>query len=135
MISEDTRLEQLDTLVRIFGNGKKASLARKLGVTDARIGMWYTRKFLDVCIVAETLPEVSAEWLLRNEGEPLKVDIAPIIEETPKVSFHENDETFTCVSLKEENARLRADNDALRSDNQALRRERDIMFEKLMEKV
>lgn len=133
MLDEDTRIAQLDTLVRIFGGGKKAAFARKLGVTDARVGMWYTRKFLDVQVVAEELPEVSAEWLLRFKGEPLLENETP--QPVQEVRFFEEDVTFTSKSLRDENERLRADNDALRRDNDALRRERDIMFEKLMTKV
>lgn len=143
MISEDIRLKQLDTLVEMFGNGKKAELARKLGITDARIGMWYTRKFIDVVLVADKMPQISAEWLLRGNGEPVETGNTPEEEqEQPEATFFGENVNFTTISLKEENKRLvdeterlREDIKGLREDIAKIREERDTMFQKLMEKV
>lgn len=145
MISEEVRIEQLNTLVRLFGKGKKAELARKLDVSDARIGMWYSRKFLDVMLIADKLPEVNANWLLRNIGEPTKSErteeiVKKEVKEEPK--FFEEDCVYNTKSLVEENKRLlneadrlRDDIKGLREDIEKLREERDTMFQKLMEKV
>ena len=148
MISEEVRIGQLDTLVRLFGKGKKAELARRLDVTDARIGMWYARKFIDVMLIAEKLPDVNANWLLRNIGEPIETGSFDGTvkkeeakkEEQPK--FFDNDCTYNTKSLVEENKRLLNEADRLRDDIKGLRddivklrEERDTLFGKLMEKV
>lgn len=143
MVNEEVRINQLDTLVRLFGNGKKSILARKLDVTDARIGMWYARKFIDVVLVADKFPDVNANWLLRNIGEPLdseESEKSP--KEEPIYTFFEENCTYNTKSLLEENKRLLAESERLREDIKGLREdimkireERDTMFNKLMEKV
>lgn len=118
-MDEDTRLKQLDTLIKTIGGGKKHVFAKRIGVSNARVGMWYTRKYLDVQLVADSCPEISAEWLLRNVGEPFDASVPP----TTFTRSTPNDEKVKF--LEEENARLK-------SDLEKANKERDMLFAKLM---
>lgn len=72
------KLQQLEWMLAHKAGGKKAKLARLLGITDASIGMWFHREYFDIEKVAQAFDDLSAEWILRGEGEPFKTAHATV---------------------------------------------------------
>lgn len=120
-MTAETRKEQLELLVKKFAQGRYNIFADKLGISAARVSMWRARGFIDVLIVAEKLPEVSAEWLLRNEGS--------LERNAPFGSTTSNQENSS------DNISLQRENENLREELERLRKEKDVLFEKLMKLI
>lgn len=80
-----TKTEQLNQLVSYFASGKKAEFARILGISRQHLNVWYKREYLDIEKVYYACPGVSAEWLITGEGEMLKKDRIPVLQEGEKL--------------------------------------------------
>lgn len=80
-----TKTEQLDQLVSYFASGKKAEFARILGISKQNLNGWYTHEYLDIKKVFHTCPGLSADWLVTGEGEMLKKDRLPVLQEGEKL--------------------------------------------------
>ena len=46
-----------------------------MGITPQSLSKWYERNFYDIEKLSIIFPEVSAEWLLRGEGDMLRSGI------------------------------------------------------------
>ena len=80
-----TKTEQLNQLVAHYANGVKAEFARMLGITPQNLNSWYVNKYIDIKKVFHTCPGVSADWLVTGEGEMLKKDRLPVLQEGEKL--------------------------------------------------
>lgn len=48
-----------------------------IGISPQGLSKWYERNFYDIDKLSTTFPEISAEWLLRGEGNMLKTTSSP----------------------------------------------------------
>lgn len=80
-----TKTEQLDELIAHYADGVKAKFARMLGITPQSLNSWYVNKYIDLKKVFYTCPGVSADWLITGEGEMLKKDRLPVLQEGEKL--------------------------------------------------
>ena len=70
-----TEKEKLNALIAHFAHGNGTEFARQLGVTQGCISGWQKRGTFDFKLIAEKFPSVSAEWILRSQGEMLRAAI------------------------------------------------------------
>lgn len=67
-----TTQKKLTLMIAEYANGNQSEFARMLGLSQPAIASWLKRDTMDVFLIARTFKDVSAEWLLRGEGEMLK---------------------------------------------------------------
>lgn len=64
--------EKLKIIIRECADDNQRLLAKMLGISPSTIASWIQRNTYDVELLANCIPDLSAEWLLRGEGEMLK---------------------------------------------------------------
>lgn len=113
-----TKRQKIEILARVLCDGNSAELARQLHVKQSTVAAWKSRDTLDYDRIAELFPQVSAEWLLRGEGEPIRSSEAL--------------QNVTCDL--EDMARLTREADELRGEVAALRERCDRLTDVLLTK-
>ena len=68
MNNQKKLLEIIDSLC----NSNQSEFARRMGMPQPTIASWLKRGTLDYEKISSIFPELSAEWLLREEGDMLK---------------------------------------------------------------
>lgn len=107
------RRNQLDVLIEEFAGGTKAEFARMLNIPATRLQMWSHRGHMDVEMIAERFPTVSAEWLLRNIGAPFKDFVPTEPKENNDFDKKYNELQNRYNELREEYARIKEEKNAL----------------------
>lgn len=64
--------DKLNVLVENFCHGRRQEFADAIGISVQAFGKWFIRDAIDYKKVADAFPQVSAEWLLRDEGNMIK---------------------------------------------------------------
>ena len=113
-----TKREKIEHLARILCDGNSAELARKLHVKQNTLSAWKSRDSIDYDRIAELFPQVSAEWLLRGKGEPIR----------------NNETSQNVICDLEKMARLTREADELRREVAALRERCDRLTDVLLTK-
>lgn len=113
-----TKREKIEHLARILCDGNSAELARQLHVKQNTLSAWKSRDTIDYDRIAELFPQVSAEWLLRGKGEPIR----------------NNETSQNVICDLEKMARLAREADELRREAAALRERCDRLTDALLTK-
>lgn len=113
-----TKREKIEHLARILCDGNSAELARQLHVKQNTLSAWKSRDTIDYDRIAELFPQVSAEWLLRGKGEPIR----------------NNGTSQNVICDLEKMARLTREADELRREVAALRERCDRLTDALLTK-
>ena len=113
-----TKREKIEHLARILCDGNSAELARQLHVKQNTLSAWKSRDTIDYDRIAELFPQVSAEWLLRGKGEPIR----------------NNETSQNVICDLEKMARLTKEADELRGEVAALRERCDRLTDALLTK-
>lgn len=113
-----TKREKIEHLARILCGGNSAELARQLHVKQNTLSAWKSRDTIDYDRIAELFPQVSAEWLLRGKGEPIR----------------NNETSQNVICDLEKMARLTREADELRREVAALRERCDRLTDALLTK-
>lgn len=64
--------EKIRQILITLCNNNQSEMARRLGLSQPTINAWLKRNSIDYDKIASAFPELSAEWLLRGQGDMLK---------------------------------------------------------------
>lgn len=76
-----------------------------LGISPQGLSKWYERNFYDIDKLSTVFPEISAEWLLRGEGNMLKTTSSPYptdvtVKEQPAIYNNKEEEPDNLIPVE-----------------------------------
>lgn len=86
--------EQINKILKCICKNK-SEFCRKTSIAASTLASWIERDTFDPFRIAEAFPQISAEWLLRGEGEMFSTNI----KETKPQSKPKEEHTITTIPL------------------------------------